>query len=205
MGPKGFDIDLNNVFSPSETLKLPENSGENVKKQSALSQEERFDALRKRVAAAKAPSENFISAPVANTNLEIAANSNKSSRVNTARSSLSQAETYLAHISAEANQRVNGPTPEQQQKIAEGKTLVEQWKNELTNATQEQGTQELNKSFEKIIDQYSGKSLEEFQSIMSNPAIRSTLNIPKYISDEEFSAATARAITQHPGNMRQAA
>jgi hypothetical protein len=205
MSSKGFEIDLKNVFSPAETLISPDSSRENTQPQSTLSQEARLAALRNRVAAARVPSKQFVSNPVANSNVEIAAISNESPRVNAARSSLSQAEKYLAHISAEANQRVNGPTPEQQQQIAAGKTLVEQWKNELMNATQEQGSQELDKSFEGIINQYSGKSLEEFRSVMSNPAIRSTLNIPKYISNEEFSAATARAIARHPGNMRQAA
>ena len=200
MEPKG----LEGVFSPSETQKLPETRSENPWKSGGSSAEQRLAELKARVTDARKPEVSFFSKPAENSNTEVPT-SNESSRVAAARSSLSQAEKYLAHITAEANQRVNGPTPEQQQQIASGKTLVEQWKNELKTATQEQDSAELDKSFEGVISQYSGKSLEEFRSIMNNPAIRTTLNIPKYISNEEFAAATARAIARHPGNMRQAA
>lgn len=200
MEPKG----LEGVFSPSETQKLPEAQSENPWKSGGSSAEQRLAALKARVTDARKPEVNFFSKPAENSNVEIAAAA-ESPRVAAARSSLSQAEKYLAHITSEAAQRVNGATPEQQQQIAAGKTLVEQWKSELMSATQEQDSAELDKSFEGIINQYSGKSLEEFRSIMSNPTIRTTLNIPKYVSNEEFSAAAARAIARHPGNMRQAA
>lgn len=201
MEPKG----LEGVFSPSETQKLPEAQSENPWKTGGSSAEQRLAVLKARVSDARKPEVAFFSKPAENSNVEIAAATAESPRVNAARSSLSQAEKYLAHITAEAAQRVNGATPEQQQQITAGKTLVEQWKSELMSATQEQDSAELDKSFEGIINQYSGKSLEEFQSIMNNPAIRTTLNIPKYVSNEEFSAAAARAIARHPGNMRQAA
>lgn len=206
MQPKGFEIDLNNVFTPDGVQKLPDTHAEKPAA-TTPNTEAKIIQLRTRVAEAQMPAVNFMTpkSEPTNTNLEVPAPRNESPRETAAATNFEMAKKYLTHIEGLAKQRVNGATPEQQQEIAAAQASVEGWKSELASAQAENESQALDKSFDGVLQQYGNKSLEEFQSVIQNPGIRTILKIPAYVSNDSFMAAAARAVAKHPGNMQIAA